>query len=95
MTLRLRWQTSWTSWRLKRTARKLARAEQTVLLLLLTLDSSNLRVKELEERAEQLAHRQQEMSESRAFREQQILPPAPASPAVIELLASDPSTPPR
>jgi hypothetical protein len=55
------------SWRLKRMAKRQARAARRALLLQLELESQLLRCKELDQRHQQLLHRQQETLESEAF----------------------------
>lgn len=66
MTQRLR--SSWTSWRLRATSRRLTRAEQRLTLLQLETDSQHLRIKELTQREQQLLHRQRETQEQREWR---------------------------
>lgn len=87
LTLRLRWRRSWTSWRLARSAKKRAREEKRLQLLLMSLDSSQLRIKELELREAMLAHRMTEMAESRQHRTAGVLPPAtPSTPDLDQAL---------
>lgn len=101
LTLRLRSQSSSASSCLKRTQRRRARAERKLTLLLLTVDSTHLRVKELEELEDQLRHRQAEMAQALAFRTQKVLPalppPDPEQREVEQILfpGSAPSTPSR
>lgn len=59
---------SWTSWSVRRTARRLARAESRLLLLELETDRQQLKVKELQSHRVMLLHRQQETLESQQFR---------------------------
>lgn len=76
LTLRLRWSTSWASWRRSRSRRRLARAERRTLALQLALDSSLLREKELAQELAMAEHRLQEMADSRVFRTgSPVLPP--------------------
>lgn len=83
LTLRLRWSRSWTSWRRSRALRSLQRERQREILLALSLDSSRLRVKELEQRHQQLEHRGVEMEASSQFRRTGLL--LPATPSTPEL----------
>jgi hypothetical protein len=57
----------WTTWCLKRTTKRQARAARRALLLQLELESQLLRCKELEQEHQALLHRQQETLESEAF----------------------------
>ena len=66
---------SWTSWCLKRMAKRQQRAIQRALLLQLELESQLLRCKELDQRHQLLQHRQVETRESEAFHS---LPEPPA-----------------
>lgn len=75
--LRLRSRSSSASSCLKRTRRRRARAEHKLTLLLLTLDSTHLQVKELEELEERMEHRRAELAQSLAFRRRQALPELP------------------
>lgn len=80
LTWGLTWRRSWTSWRLRRTRRKLQRAEKRELLLLLSLDSTRLEQKELLQHQQMLQNRLQEMAEARQFRLTGSLPePTPPS----------------
>jgi hypothetical protein len=65
---------SWTSWRLKKIAKRQARAAKRALLLRLELESQLLRCKELEQQHQQLLHRQRETLESEQFHNPQALP---------------------
>ena len=67
MTLTRSFRHSWTSWRLKRMAKRQQKAVQRALLLQLELESQLLRCKELEQEHQLLLHRQQETAESEAF----------------------------
>lgn len=69
---------SWTRWSQKRTAKKLVKAEERLLLLKLEVDSQHLRIKELTHRSQALAHRERETLESRTFH---LLPAATPLPA--------------
>lgn len=75
LTLRLRWARSWTSWRLRRATRSQQREISRHRLLLLSLDNSLLRQKELATRAMQLQHRLWEMEQARQYRMEGVLPP--------------------
>jgi hypothetical protein len=74
------------------------REQRRERLLQLSLDSSLLRQKELQQRELQLLHRQQEMADSRAFRtlglvpeqEQQLLPQWVAQPLLEQLAQPSP-----
>ena len=70
--MRQRLVTSWSSWCLKRTLRKTAKAERRLLLLQVETDRQLLQVKELLQRQEQLRHRHQEHQESLLFRQAQL-----------------------
>lgn len=77
---------SWTRWRQKRTRSRLMRAERRLLLLQLETDRQLLLVKELHQQEQQLTHRQQELAESRQFRETGQLPQQtepPVMPAAL------------
>lgn len=81
--LRLRWQRSWASWLLRRAKRRRTKEARRTVLLLETLDRQHLLEKELEQQETLLAHRLQELAESREFRRapspglaMQALPPA-------------------
>lgn len=74
MTLRLRWQRSSASWRLRRANRKLERERRRETLLLLSLDSSRLRLKELEQVQATAEHRLAEMLGSLQYRTTGTLP---------------------
>lgn len=93
LTLRLRCRRSWTSWRLSRTSRRLAREDRRAALLQQSLDSSLLRIKELEQLERMQEHRLQEMAESEQFRQTGSLPPVSSTTDLDELLGL--STPPR
>lgn len=58
---------SWTTWCLKRIAKRQEKAAQRALLLQLELESQLLRCKELEQEHQLLLHRQQETRESEEF----------------------------
>lgn len=79
LTLRLTWCRSWTSWRLARSTKRLAREVRREQLLLRSLDSSRLRQKELETQHHLLVTRLREMQESREHRELALLPPVTSS----------------
>lgn len=85
LTLGLTWRRSWASWRLRRTKRRLLRAEKRELLLLLSLDSLRLAQKELLQQQGMLEHRLTEMAESRQYRLTGTLPPEPPSSLDQEL----------
>ena len=68
LTLRVRSASFWASWLLKLTLLRARREQRRTLALQLALDSSLLRQKELQQREQQLLHRQQEMADSRSFR---------------------------
>ena len=57
---------------LKRTRRKFLREEQRQILLRQEMDSSLLRLKELQQKGAQLLHRQQEMQQSLLWHETQV-----------------------
>ena len=57
---------------LERTRRKFLREEQRQILLRQEMDSSLLRLKELQQRGTQLLHRQQEMQQSLLWHETQV-----------------------
>lgn len=57
---------------LERTRRKFLREEQRQILLRQELDSSLLRLKELQQKGTQLLHRQQEMQQSLLWHETQV-----------------------
>ena len=57
---------SWVERELKRTRRKFLREEQRQILLRQEMDSSLLRLKELQQKGTQLLHRQQEMQQVEA-----------------------------
>mgnify|MGYP003592756375 CR=1 FL=1 len=65
---------SWTSWLLKRMAKRQARAAKRVLLLQLELESQLLRCKELDQRELGLLHRQVETREAEEFHNLQFHP---------------------
>lgn len=81
LTLRLRSQTSWASWRLSRTKAARERAARRTALLERALDSSLLREKELGQTQLQQEHRLAEMEQSRLHRELGLLP----QPTVLAL----------
>lgn len=83
LALRLRWQRSWASWRLKRTRRRRVTEARRTVLLLETVDRQHLLEKELGQREAMLAHRLAELEESREFRR---------TPSVVE--AATPLLPP-
>jgi hypothetical protein len=81
LTAKLRWQTSWASWRLSRTRRRQTRQRRRTEALGRLLDSSLLREKELAQEQSRLQHRLSEMDSSRSFRESApLLLPLPPSP---------------
>ena len=59
-------------WELERTRRKYLREEQRQILLRQEMDSSLLRLKELQQRGTQLLHRQAEMQQSLLWHETQV-----------------------
>ena len=59
-------------WELERTRRKYLREEQRQILLRQEMDSSLLRLKELQQRGTQLLHRQAEMHQSLLWHETQV-----------------------
>ena len=61
-------------------------AQERLTLLRMETDSQLLRLKELEQRREQLEHRQQEMAESREYRTRQQLP-QPEQPQELLVLS--------
>ena len=63
---------SWVERELRRTRRKFLREEQRQILLRQEMDSSLLRLKELQQRGTQLLHRQQEMQQSLLWHETQV-----------------------
>ena len=63
---------SWVKWELERTRRKYLREEQRQILLRQEMDSSLLRLKELQQRGTQLLHRQAEMQQSLLWHETQV-----------------------
>ena len=63
---------SWVKWELERTRRKYLREEQRQILLRQELDSSLLRLKELQQQGTQLLHRQAEMQQSLLWHETQV-----------------------
>jgi hypothetical protein len=63
----------WTRWRLQRTQRLQARAEQRLTLLLRRTDLQHLRLKELAKRSHLLTNSLQEQMESQEFRAMQEL----------------------
>lgn len=96
LTLRVRSRSYWTSWRLRRMARRIQREQHRTLALQLALDSSLLRQKELEQQEQQLRHRLQEMRESQQFRSQGLIPQEPLVPEwiTLPLLEQPPQEPP-
>lgn len=90
LTLRLRSRSSWASWRLRRTTRRLLKEQRRTLLLQLSLDSSLLRQKELEQLVAQYRHRLQEMAEARAFRLQGQVPEPPTEEPLIPPVLAEP-----
>lgn len=74
MTLRRRVWRSWSSWRLRRATRRLAKREQHLLLLRLETDRALLMLKEAEQQVAMLSHRLQETAESELFRRTGQLP---------------------
>ena len=63
---------SWVKRELERTRRKFLREEQRQILLRQEMDSSLLRLKELQQKGAQLLHRQQEMQQSLLWHETQV-----------------------
>src|SRR5690242_14430420 len=87
LTVRRSLRRSWTSWRLKRVAKQRKRAAQRALLLQLELESQLLRCKELDQKEQQLLHRQVETLESEAFHSTPAtLLPTPEPLPLAELL---------
>jgi hypothetical protein len=82
LTVRRSLRRSWTSWRLKRIAKRQQKAVQRALLLQLELESQLLQCKELEQEEQLLLHRQQETLESEAFHN----PPAKLERPPLNLL---------
>lgn len=81
---------SWTRWRLSRTRRRQARTAKRLLLLRLETDRLLLQEKELEQLAQQLVHRQSELTASRSYRLQETQQPEAlpeVNPRAAELLA--------
>lgn len=64
MTVAQRFRRSWTSWSLKRMARKQQKAQRRLELLQLETTHQLLRVKELSQAQVQLEHRQRELTEA-------------------------------
>ena len=63
---------SWVKWGLERTRRKYLWEEQRQILLRQEMDSSLLRLKELQQKGTQLLHRQAEMHQSLLWHETQV-----------------------
>lgn len=78
--LRLRSQTSWASWHLRRATKAERRLERRLALLQQSVDSTHLALKEQELLREMAEHRLAEMQASQLHHEQGILLPAPPSP---------------
>lgn len=93
LTLGLRWRRFSASWRLRRATRALEKESRRQILLLQMVDSSSLRLKELEASVAGSQHRLQEMAESRTFREQGS-PELDRTPLPPELTALPPSSAP-
>lgn len=70
-------QLSWMRWRQKRMTKRLQKELTRLALLEMQRDSSNLLVKELQIRLELSRQQEQERLESRLYRQQGQLPPAP------------------
>lgn len=85
LTLRLRWVRYWTSFCLRRTNRRLRKEQQRERLLLMSLDSNRLRLKELEQAQQMHLHRLQEMAASTQFRLTGLLPVQAPDPESREL----------
>lgn len=64
---------SWTRWSLRKTRRQAVRAARRLILLQVETDSQLLRLKELEQREQQLVHRQLESLESWDFRQGKLI----------------------
>ena len=75
MTVMQRSRRSWTSWSLRRTARRQQRATARLTLLQLELQAQHLLIKELAQQEQTLLHRQRELQEAQAFLTQP--PPQP------------------
>ena len=71
---RARWRSSWTQWSLQRTLAKEIKAHHRLRLLLAETDHQHLRIKDLQQKQQQLHHRQEETRESEQYRLQGIRP---------------------
>lgn len=80
MSLSLRWGRFWLSWRLRRLERRLPKEQKREQLLLLMLDRSLLRQKELEQRLQALRVQQSQLLESHGYRTAGLLPPPEVTP---------------
>lgn len=69
---------SWTSWSLRRLARKAVRAERRLTLLQLEVAHQALLTKELRQKEEQLRHRQAELTAQELWLRNPQQPPQPA-----------------